>query len=279
MATVSDSSIMMAAQEITSDFIDGKVTLNEGVAKKASDLGYNVEQTKRLIERTNTEAFMKKFATGESEFTLADPDVILGDKNVKTASTYTLSNTEDSNSEGMFKAASEEKKEYIPSNHGFNLGASKEYQEKLASVDLRDIFGLNDDDMKVDALPSAIDPDIANWNRMICESTKTASERQVEYDAKAFAFYDKVDELAEFIKQASLSGDQSIRDSELELLNMFPENVDTVRNLYDNIVEKMASEGVNPSTLERSVEVPVSKLAHESKLTRLFEDLIDIANK
>ena len=82
MATVTESSLLTAAHEIVDAFMDKTSSLNDGVIKKASELGLNNDQTQRLIERTNTEAFLRVYPN-DTDFEVASPEVVLG---IKTAS-------------------------------------------------------------------------------------------------------------------------------------------------------------------------------------------------
>ena len=82
MATVTESSLLTAAHEIVDAFMDKSASLNDGVIKKASELGLNNDQTQRLIERTNTEAFLRVYPS-DTDFEVASPEVVLG---IKTAS-------------------------------------------------------------------------------------------------------------------------------------------------------------------------------------------------
>ena len=92
MASVTDSSLRAAAQDIVSEYLENGVSLNEGVTKKASEIGLNQDQTARLIERTNTEAFLRVFPDS-TEFEVASPEVVLG---IKTCLLYTSPSPRDS---------------------------------------------------------------------------------------------------------------------------------------------------------------------------------------
>ena len=133
MAVVTDSSLLSAAHEIVSDFLDKKASLNDGVIKKASELGLNSDQTSRLIERTNTEAFLRIYPN-DTEFEVASPEVVLG---IKTASiTPKINVPAASEDDGLFKAASIEKKASIDP-------AKERMREKLASISPEEIFGMD----------------------------------------------------------------------------------------------------------------------------------------
>ena len=278
MATVTDSSLLSAAQEVVTDFVDNKSSLNSGVIKKASELGLNDTQTQRLIERTNTEAFLRVYPQ-TTDFEVADPEIVLGHP-VKTAH-VTLSHNDytEADASGMFKAASAQEKYF------YKKAAStvpSRYQEKVNKVSELDIFGIDEDFCKhaaVTAYKPAIDPQNKLLCEAICSMNKTASQRAQEDLDREMRFDDAVDDLGEFIKQASLSGTQSIADSEHELLNYYPDDYALITGIYDAVVTKMASEGVNPDTLGRSEDVYEPIYATSSELTDKFKRVLDILHE
>lgn len=274
MATVSDGSLMSMAQDIVTEFMDKKVTLNEGVTKKASEMGLNTDQTKRLIERTNTEAFLRVYPS-TTEFDVADPGVILGEKVANIANTISISKTaatEDSD-EGMFKAASAEKK---------NTSADR-YNQKVASVEDFDIFGMNSEEFQKEAstgkLEYALDKESQAMMEALHSINKTASEIERENFARELEFNDRLEDLAERIKQASLDGTESIAASEEHLLTAFPDRSDFIHTLYDTVVEKMASWNVPPEKLTRFTGDinNLQKFASDSDIVRCFRNLIIVA--
>lgn len=273
MATVTESSLLTAAHEIVDEFMDKKASLNDGVIKKASELGLNNDQTQRLIERTNTEAFLRVYPS-DTDFEVASPEVVLG---IKTASIVpTMSDKGGTVDDGLFKAAN------IQKDYFYKKASSKlpsRYQTKVASVSEEDIFGMDEEFYKEAAATkyeNAIDPENMDICRAICGNTKTASQVAQENLHREMAFSEAVDDLGEFIKQASLQGRQSIEASETELLNYFPENEALTRGIYDAVVTKMACEGVAADALRRSPGVPVQKYAHASELTNKFQKILTI---
>lgn len=273
MATVSDSSILSAAQEIVTEFMDKKVSLNEGVIKKASALGFNDSQTQRLIERTNTEAFLRIYPN-DTEFEVASPEVVLG---IKTASITPVVNAPVAD-EGLFKAASVNRD--VTAGKDFNSMPGR-YATKVASVSDEDIFGMDEaffKEAKETAYAPAIDPQNMDFCRAICESTKTASQKEQLRLAREEAFDDAIDALGEHIKQASLSGTQSIANAEGELYNMFPDASGFISNVFDAVVTKMASEGCDPRLLERcpAGAIHMNKVASASDLTQKFQRVLDV---
>lgn len=269
MAVVTDSSLLSAAHEIVSDFLDKKASLNDGVIKKASDLGLNTDQTQRLIERTNTEAFLRIFP-GDTEFEVASPEVVLG---IKTASitpkvnTPVVSNTE----EGLFKAASVEK--------SVSLDPAKErMREKLASISPEEIFGMDTEEFQKTAAmctyEPAIDRESAMMLRTIHESTKLASEINQEEMARDLAVNDAIEDFEDFVKQAALSGTQPLHESEAEVLNMYPQAEGIIRSVYDDISEKFASAAIGVGSERRASTPAFSKYASASPLTIKFNRIL-----
>ena len=276
MASVTDSSLLSAAHEIVTDFMDKKASLNDGVMKKASELGLNSDQTQRLIERTNTEAFLRVYPS-TTDFEVASPEVVLGIKTASITPTKVVPIAED---DGLFKAASVKRASAEPRvNFGIATGASAEYQAKLDAVTGEDIFGMDDEFYKTAAETKyayALDVESREMCRAICDMNKTASQIAQEELDRELRFNDAIDDLGAFIKQASLSGMQSIAESEYELRNMFPDERNAIASVYDAVVTKMASDGVHPMYLKRAeAERPV-KLAHTSELTNKFQRVLDI---
>lgn len=279
MATVTDSSLLSAAQDIVTEFMDDRVSLNDGVIKKASELGLNNDQTARLIERTNTEAFLRLFP-GTTEFEVASPEVVLG---IKTASVHHKPqsvHTPDISSGrtnvgpecGMFKAASVNNDTYVSNPRDT-------YSQKVASIKLEEIFGMDDEFLKTARQTEyeyAINSEARSMCRALGNVYKTASEINEQNLARELAYNDALNDLSSMIKQAALSGTQSIKDSEHELLNMFPEEDQLIRSVYDSVTTKLAFEVSDTSILERSKDVLQPKLAHSSELTNKFQKLRDI---
>lgn len=256
--------------------MDKKASLNDGVMKKASELGLNSDQTQRLIERTNTEAFLRVYPS-TTDFEVASPEVVLGIKTASITPTKVVPIAED---DGLFKAASVKRASVEPRvNFGIATGASAEYQAKLDAVTGEDIFGMDDEFYKTAAETKyayALDVESREMCRAICDMNKTASQIAQEELDRELRFNDAIEDLGAFIKQASLSGMQSIAESEYELRNMFPDERNAIASVYDAVVTKMASDGVHPMYLKRAeAERPV-KLAHASELTNKFQRVLDI---
>lgn len=265
MSSVSDSSLLTAAQEIVTDFIDNQVSLNTGVIKKAGDLGLNTDQTQRLIERTNTEAFLRVYP-GETDFEVASPEVILG---VKTSSVLPKANDVkvEASTTGLFKAASVESS--LPRISTVSR-FSKSFQEKLAAVSADDIFGIDEDFKKTasdTAYAPAIDADSREMCRIICDMEKNASDVGVAAMKAELDQETALTDMYRIVKQASLSEDKSLAEAEYECLNMFPEQQPAIREIFNQFTEKLASEYVDPDLLGRSEDVWNTKIAASSDVT------------
>lgn len=273
MANVTDGSLLSIAQDIVTEFMDNKTTLNEGVMKKASELGLNNDQTQRLIERTNTEAFLRVYPN-DTDFEVASPEVILG---VKTASITPAKSVPLAADDGLFKAASVEKKA-----GSTGIPVSPEYAAAISKVSEEDIFGMDEEfykEAKATEYEPVYDIEFKTMWRAMNDIQKTAAEIELENADRELRFGNAVESFAKHIKQASLDGVQSIESSEHELLNMYPENSGLIRCIYDNIVTKMASDGVDSQSLTRSSDVLMQKFAHESELTKKFQDILDIISE
>jgi hypothetical protein len=75
MTTITTEALKDYSVKVVEDFINNKTPLSEGIAKCASDMELNPEQTKRMVETTNTIAYLKlqKEASDKTmEFPLAD---------------------------------------------------------------------------------------------------------------------------------------------------------------------------------------------------------------
>jgi len=65
--------IELQAQKIADKYIANGADMNGSIAKVASDMSLNIEETKRLVEECNKTCYLTKFAsTGEQTFDIAD---------------------------------------------------------------------------------------------------------------------------------------------------------------------------------------------------------------
>lgn len=82
----------IASVKIVSQYLTAGVDMNDSIAKYAMENNLNIEQTKRLVEESNKNCYLQKFAsTGEQTFEVAQYNIVkekvgLHDKVEKTAS-------------------------------------------------------------------------------------------------------------------------------------------------------------------------------------------------
>lgn len=277
MSSVTDSSLLTAAQEIVTDFMDNHVSLNTGVIKKAGDLGLNTDQTQRLIERTNTEAFLRVYP-GDTDFDVASPEVVLG---VKTSSVLPKGNVislAPSADEGLFKAASRaDVSQGLPKLSSVPRFTAS-FKEKLASVSADDIFGIDGEFKKIaheTEYKPAIDPESREMCRLICDMEKNASAVGVAQMQEEMNQADALTSLYKLVKEAALSEDKSLAESEHECLNMYPEQHLAIREMFNQFTEKLASEYVDPDLLRRSEDVWNVKIAAASDITEACKQVLN----
>ena len=94
----------ITTQKIVSAYLKHGIDLNESIAKVAEDHSCNIEQVKRLVEKSNQETFLAKFAQdGSQVFDVADFDKVKSiiqntNKLEKKASDMSVEKVEYSNS-------------------------------------------------------------------------------------------------------------------------------------------------------------------------------------
>ena len=224
----------MAAHEIVSDFNNEGVTLNDGVVKKAAELGLNRDQTCRLIERTNSEAFLSKFPAS-TEFKVADPAVVL-----KTA--------------GVVATGIVEK--------------NASYHSRL-DRDPYDIFGVVEGQEKVAGFTLKTAKDIFKER---VDAAATLDDLAVEKTAKLLEMEEADANLWHEFKNEALSG-RPVSDIERELVLAFPEKTAAVCATVTYLTEKLASATYNPVSAYDRLQVEdinPKEVVLSSKLTNAF---------
>ena len=249
MAEVTESSLNLAAHEIVAAFNNDNITLNDGVVKKASELGLNRDQTARLIERTNSEAFLSLFP-GKTDFAVADPNVIL-----KTASM---------SAEPVAKVASTEKVASYRSSYADSL-----------ERDAYQIFGV---DMAYEKVASE---DMLKTAKELfserVEASVTLDSIGVEKAAKLIDMENASNSLWSVFKEEALSG-RSTADMEREVVLAFPEKTASVCAVFETMMDKLASATLLPvDSFDRlQVEdINVNEVIMPSKLTNAFKGVLD----
>lgn len=241
MASVTEDSLNIAAHEVVAGFVDVGTDLTSGVRKKASELGLNREQTARLIERTNSEAFLRVFPE-KTDFAVADPGALLTSSE-KTASVHTPSKTT--------------------------------YAEYL-NRDPYDIFGVENIKTASYAEHSG---SYAKEKLLDMVYTKALQEAaQTEKTAKLLAVEDAQAQLWNVVKTAAYSG-TSVASMERELLLAFPERPLDVIDMVDSLTEKLASSLLSPEIMKRAAveDFDANAVVTESELTRAFKEVMDVA--
>lgn len=250
MAEVTESSLNLAAHEIVAAFNNDNVTLNDGVIKKASELGLNRDQTARLIERTNSEAFLSLFPE-KTDFAVADPNVIL-----KTASMSAEPVTKVACVE---KTASVHRSSYADSleRDAYQIFGVDRAYEKVASEDMlktaKELFS-----ERVDA-------------------AVTLDNIGVEKAAKLIDMENASNSLWSVFKEEALSG-RSTADMEREVVLAFPEKTAAVCAVFETMMDKLASATLLPvDSFDRlQVEdINVNEVVMTSRLTNAFKGVLD----
>ena len=242
MASVTEDSLDLAAHQVVASFVNDGATLNDGVRKKASDLGLNRDQTARLIERTNSEAFLRVFPE-KTDFAVADPSILL-DGSEKTAS---------------FKDE--------------NVFHKPTYIEML-DRDFDAIFG------NTQTKTASYDTPVSNDTRGklvdIVYSQRISEEVGVEKMAK-FLEAEKADaNLWEVFKTAAYVG-VPVASMETELMQAFPDRLEAVSAVVDALSEKLASSLLPPEVMKRaSKDTDITLGIPESEITRAFQAVIDV---
>lgn len=250
MAEVTESSLNLAAHEIVAAFNNDGVTLNDGVIKKAIELGLNRDQTARLIERTNSEAFLSLFPE-KTDFVVADPNVIL-----KTASV---------NVEPVAKVAGVEK---TASAHRSSYADSLER-------DAYEIFGV---DMAHEKMASDCMLKTAKdlFSERI-EASTVLDNIGIEKAARLIEMEGASNSLWSVFKEEALSG-RSTADMEREVVLAFPEKTASVCAVFENMMDKLASATLLPvDSFERlQVEdINTNEVVMSSRLTEAFKGVLD----
>jgi hypothetical protein len=240
MASVTEDSLNLAAHQIVAEFIDDSVDLNTGVRKKASDLGLNREQTARLIERTNSEAFLKVFPD-KTDFAVADPSVVL------------------SSSEKVASAGSVNKTTYAGYLNRDPYDIFGVANEKTASYDTSG---------STSARGKLLDMVYSRSIEEACRVEKTAKLMEIEA-AQA--------NLWQIFKTAAYSGTR-VGDMEVELLLAFPDKPFEVIDMVDSMTEKLASSLLAPEIMERAQaeNFEPNEVVLESPIIRAFREVMDV---
>lgn len=111
MANITVQELQDIAVKCVSDFFNEKTSLNEGLAKEASDRGLNSEQLKRAVEATNTLAHLKSLDVSSdrtTEFPVADYQEIVKLAFVPDLTSPPIEEEDETDSFGFAKSAAVE---------------------------------------------------------------------------------------------------------------------------------------------------------------------------
>lgn len=257
MASVTDYELQAIARDIVTEFKHGS-TLNDLVTKKASAAGFNKDQTERLIERTNSEAFLSLYPT-TTEFEVADPNIILS----KTASYK-----EDSAVEFKKEAASRVE---IPSR-----GSYKDY----LSQGFDSIFGM-DSTEKTASYETEGDKDITQL-AMKLASEKAEDKVRIDKVAARLHIEHGFNNVWKLYKEAALQG-RSTEDLESEILGALSTSghkklaSDLVESLNDKLGKQTHLD--SRSFKRASTTEDNYGIYNETSLTRAFKGLVGAVDR
>ena len=220
MASVTEEMLQNIASDIVRDFNSGGTSLTEGVRKKASDNGFNRDQTARLIERTNSEAFLSLFPK-TTEFDVASPEVVLNEKVASEAPAVKTS---------AYKRA-------INRDLSEIFGITPEDHEKVASMDHADFI-----------LKSAsLFAEYQALNRMQEELRMEKVAQDITMDSLCSEFYGVVKE--------AVYSEIPLSAIETELLQANPDDKEIVVDVVSGVAEKLASDPFLPTALLKRASV------------------------
>ena len=236
---INEDLLLVTANQIVNGFMQEGEALTEGVKKKASEMGLNNDQTSRLIERTNSEAFLRVFPE-RTDFAVADPNEILGQKIASV----------DSNGKEV---------------RSYKQATSKDFDEIFGNVHTKTAsdYGPSDDDMARAILKDRVfESAISEQIRL----AKYASEQLIDNaEANAWGVF----------KDTVLFG-TPVSDIERDLVLAYPEKRAFVEDVITEFAERLNKPGVNPELLKRASEIDEDEVVLETHITMAFKGLIDL---
>lgn len=233
---VTEDLLQVTAKSIVTNFMEGGDTLTSGVKKKASEMGLNRDQTARLIERTNSEAFLSVFPE-KTEFSVADPNDVLNEKVA---------------SEGV---------------------KGKTYQEQI-SRDFEDIFGLTSEKTASVYVPSNEDLARATLKDRVFEAAleeqarvaKYASEQMID-DAEATAWSS--------FRDTVLFG-TPVEDLERDLVLAYPEKRAFVEEVVSEFTDRLSKALADRHLLKRASDIDMDEVVLDTPIVLAFKGLMDL---
>lgn len=137
MTTTTPEAIQGIAVNIVKDFVTKQASLNDGIAKVASEMELNPEQIKRVVETCNTVTYLtlqKQASDKTLEFPIADYNAVLGKMVMPKGTDTTVT-------EGQFKEATakveplQKEASYVPDQQTVQAWTRAEYIRNKAMLE------------------------------------------------------------------------------------------------------------------------------------------------
>lgn len=269
MASVTEFSLQDMATKLAKKFNAGEGSLNDIVTQAIKESSYNKDQAARLIERTNTEAFLSRFPNSNS-FDVANPDVILGMFGEGTSSTKVASQ-----SSGMSIANSIAKEtNMLVKEASYNCPSKT--ASAMMNADIETVFGIdvNEKTASYDSYDNGYEAKKqvfdSEYSRLIKEATlRDASTIFYKTD-------ESLNKVWKLYKTAAILG-YGTDVAEEKLLISYPENTESVFKAVDMFNTKLASDMSLPAGIVKRAMVskfnPL-KVVDRDELTDAFGELI-----
>lgn len=248
MTSVTEELLNRWAMNIATDFVDNQIPLNTGVKEKVAAAQLNRDQTERLVEKTNTEAFLKLFPT-KTAFIVADTRVVLGEEMEITKVASVTADMYD---------------QYTPNT----------FQDRIA---VRDVFGTDhfkvacDNTFMLSKRLELLDKAASIRNEETMRMLKTAADVSLDQAGAAFE---------KAVKMAMATG-TGLDKIELSLYNAFPANSVEVAAIFDELQPKFAKERPHDTELLKRAKVDDFNeyaVVAPNEVINAFKDVIDLAS-
>lgn len=234
---VTEDLLQVTAKDIVQDYVNNGETLTDGVKKKASEMGLNKDQTARLIERTNSEAFLSVFPE-KSEFNVADPNAILSEK-----------------------VASERK-------------ALKSYAEQV-SRDFDDIFG-NTVEKQASTDINIYSEDLARAKvrDMVFEGAMLEQTRLAKFAAESLI--DQAEKVAWHSFRDTVLFGTPVESLETQLVLAYPEKRAFVESVVEEFTDRLGKTGVDRRLLKRASNIDIEDIIGDTPIAESFKGLMEL---
>ena len=240
--TIDEGYLNLVAGQLADRHVEDGDALNDLVKEKVAEDKLNTEQTKRLIEKTNGEAFIKLFPA-KTSFEVADPEAVLG---IKVAS------------EGLAPAP------------------KSSYKQSLAR-EFDDIFGLENVKVASEVAEYKGTTSLKGWRTKIAKEAAD-DEFRVQVNSVLLAKEASYDSAYRQFKNELLGG-RSVAELETELYQGYPEKFAAIAELVDSFIIRI---GFIPDAglLKRATveEFDADGVVTSSKLLDAFEGILSYAD-